>query len=70
MEDSDYVFESSDLMFISGSADNATRCVDFSILDDVALEGNQTFTVTLATADLDVMLGNGMTTIVIRDNDG
>ncbi len=70
MDNSDYLHKSSDLIFTSGSTDNATRCVDISILDDGALEGNQTFTVTLTTSDPDVMLGTNVTTITITDNDG
>ena len=50
--------------------DNATKCVNISIVDDNALEGNQTFMVTLTTSDPDVMLGNNMTAINIVDNDG
>ncbi len=44
--------------------------MDISILDDDALEGNQTFTLTLTTADLEVILGNQTTVITILDDDG
>jgi hypothetical protein len=56
--------------FTSGSPDGATKCVDIRILDDDALEGEQTFTLTLTTSDPDVMLGNNVTTITIIDNEG
>ena len=55
--------------FVAGSTDNATRCVNITILDDAALEGNQTFTLTLSTSDPDVVLGNNVTVITIEDND-
>ncbi len=67
---SDYAIISSVLIFISGSTDNATRCVDISILEDNALEGNQTFTVVVATSDPDVMFQTSMTSVTITDNDG
>ncbi len=66
----DYTSASSDLIFTSGSNVNAVRCVDISLLEDIALEGNQTFSVTLSTSDPDVMLGNDIITITITDNDG
>ena len=55
---------------MSGSTDNATRCVDITIIDDDALEGNQTFTVTLTTSDLSVVILSDETTVLIMDNDG
>ena len=57
-------------MFTSGSTDRTTRCVDITIIDDGAFEGDQTFTVALSTADLDVMLRNSMIAITITDNYG
>lgn len=58
-------------MFPSGSTDGVRRCLDITILDDAdAVEGNQTFTVTLTTSDPDVLLSAVVTTITIRDNDG
>ena len=47
-----------------------SRCVDISVVDDNALEGDQTFTVTLSTPDPAVMLGNNIISIIIIDNDG
>ena len=57
-------------MFISGSANNATQCVNISIVDDDALEGNQTFLLSLTTSDSRVIVGTNLTTITIKDNDG
>ncbi len=54
---SDYSNFSSILIFTSGSTDNATRCMDVVMLDDNALEANQTLTVTLSTSDANVILG-------------
>ena len=66
----DYVNVSSEYIFTSGSTSNATRCADISIVDDEALEGNQTFTVSLTTSDPNVVPGTNTTTIEIVDNDG
>ena len=70
MEGYDYAFSSSDITFPSGSMDNTPACANITILDDAALEENQTFTVTLTTSDPDVLLGNDETVITIEDNDG
>ncbi len=67
---SDYTNSSSGEYFAFGSTTNDVRCVGITILNDDALEGNQTFTVTLTTSDPDVMLGTDKTIITIRDNDG
>ncbi len=67
---SDYISASSYMTYTSGSTDNAVRCITVSILEDAALEGNQTFTVMLSTSDPDVMLGISMTTVIITDNLG
>ena len=69
VEDSDYTSISSDIVFLSGSTDGTSQCVHITIIDDIALEGNQTFTVTLMTSDPDVRLGNDVTVITIEDND-
>ena len=69
MESSDYTFTPSDIIFLSGSSDSTAGCVNITILDDAALEGNQTFTVTLTTSDPSVLLANDMTVITIEDND-
>ncbi len=61
----DYANMDSNLTFTYGSTNNAVRCVDITILEDDALEGDQTFTVTLTTSDPNVMLGTDMATITI-----
>ena len=40
-----------------------------TIIDDGALEGNQTFTVVMTTRDVDVILGTDIAIINIVDND-
>ena len=45
------------------------ECVNVNIIDDGALELDETFTVTLTTSDPAVILGNDATTITISDND-
>lgn len=71
MAGSDYTSISSDEVFTSGSLDGANRCVDITILDAAASEELEelNFTLTLTTPDLDVMLGNDVTIIVITGND-
>ncbi len=67
---SDYVLASMNLMFPSGSGDGAMQCLGVSIIDDSnAMEGEETFIVTLTTSDT-VILGNSTTTITITDNNG
>ena len=44
--------------------------MNITILEDGALEGDQTFTVVLTTLDPDVMLSRNLTTVTIMDNDG
>lgn len=70
MDGSDYIYISSNEFFTSGFTNGTTRCEDIIILDDNALEGNQTITVTLTTSDPDVVIGNHVITITITDNDG
>ena len=69
MQNSDYTSHSSTVAFPSGSTDNTPGCVNISITDDSALEGNEVFTVTLDTLDPDVLLGNNVTVITLEDND-
>ena len=69
MAGSDYFSDLSSIIFDSESPDNTTRCVNIIILDDDALEGNQTFALTLTTADPDVILGTTETDITITDDD-
>ena len=69
MDGYDYIQVFSDLVFTSGSMDNAIRCANISILDDGALEADEIFTVVLNTSDLSVTLVN-MTAITLMDNDG
>ena len=57
------------LTFTPGSSENDTRCVNVTIMDDNALEGNQTFSVILSTSNPNVMLRTNVTTITIIDND-
>ena len=73
MDGSDYSGFNMILTFPVGSLDNDTQCLNVSIIDDdTALEGDETFTVTLTllTTGLGVTTGNTMTTITITDNEG
>ncbi len=66
----DYRRLSSNEIFTSGSTNNAVRCVNINILDDDALESNQTFTVMLTTSDPDVNIQTSTTLLTVTDNDG
>ena len=66
----DYTSISVSQIFASGSANGTTRCVDIFVQDDEALEGNQTFTLAIATSDSNVVLGTDVTVISIMDDDG
>ena len=66
----DFIGISACQIFASGSANGTTMCVDIFVQDDEALEGNQTFTVAIATSDSNVVLDTDVTVISIMDNDG
>ena len=68
---SDYTSVSSDEIFASGSADNDTRCLSITILDDSLFESDEEdFSLILTTPDPNVILGNNETIITIMDNNG
>ena len=58
------------LVFLSGSDFNSAECVNISIVDDGALEGDQHFSLALSTTDTDVVVAGNVTLITITDNDG
>ena len=66
----DYTHILSNLSFNSGSINGSTECLIISVIDDSALEGEQTFFVMLNSSDSDVILGRSTTTVIITDNDG
>ena len=56
--------------FSNGSIDGDMECMNVAIIDDGALELDETFTVTLTTSDSSVTLNDNFTTVTITDNDG
>lgn len=66
----DYTEAVMTLTFLQGSMNGAMECLDVTIANDTALEGDETFAVTLTTSDTDVMLGNNQTEVTISDEDG
>ena len=58
------------MIFVTGSTDSSMECVNITILDDDAFEGDQTFTVSISTSDLSVMFGTNTMSVTITDNDG
>ena len=67
---SDYVSVSMDVVFPAGTSNGGMQCIDVTIIDDIEMEGDETFTVTLTTSSSTVNLVNAVTTITITDNDG
>ena len=57
-------------VFVPTLDTDAMQCVNVTIEDDEALEGDETFTVTLATSDRNVVIEMNVTIITIMDNDG
>ncbi len=66
---SDYNDTSMILTFSPGSSDGDTECMIVTIIDDDALEADQTFFVTLTTSDDDVRVSVDTMTVTITDND-
>ncbi len=52
--------------------DSMAECLDINITDDLLVEGNETFTVTLTllTTDLGVVIENNMTVVTITNDEG
>ena len=67
---SDFESLSSTLTFSSGSSVGATKCANISIIDDDVFEGNQYFSLQLATRNPHVMVGTAVTRVTITDYDG
>jgi len=65
----DYISVVSLETFAPGSMDNDTECVDISIVDNDALEEEETFGVTVTSQDPSVLLGINAT-VTITDDDG
>ena len=70
LDDTDYTNTSMDISFPEGSMDGDTRCINVSIADDLALEEEETFTVSLTVTSGDIVMGNTTTIITIIDNEG
>jgi len=59
------------LEFPVGARSGDARCINVTILDDTALEGNETFTVSLTVTNVNITVENDLTTVtIIPDNDG
>ena len=54
----------------STNTDTGSWCLTVNIANNDDVDGDKTFTVTLTTADSDVMLGNSLTTVTIMDDEG
>ena len=70
MANADFLPGELTLSFAEGSIDGAVQCVNISIIDDLALEGNETFAASLTVTSDVVTLGNSHTLITITDDDG
>ena len=54
-----------DLVFTTGSTNNAMQCIDVTIITNSARNGDQTFTVTLTTANPLATVGNAVSSITL-----
>ena len=64
----DFVVETLTAMFATNSD---TACVEFTVLDDtIALEGDETFTVTFTTPPGTIPGSPSTATVTIKDDDG
>ena len=69
-ENLDYVHVSSTLIFQDGSQNNTMICINIIIIDDLRIEGEEIFYMTLFSTDLDVFFSTNTTIIVIMDDEG
>ena len=60
--------ETLSLVFPAGDGDGRMRCVN-PLVDDGALESNETFSVTLSLTSGNASIGNNETVVTIVDND-
>ena len=60
----------SDAIFPISNGNGAMQCLSITVIEDTALEGEETFLVTLTTSNPVVMLGNTEAVVTIEDNDG
>ena len=71
MAGTDFNITSINISFAEGSMDGDTLCIDVPITDDMALDENVTFTVSLTvTITGDATVGDNMTTVTIVNDDG
>ena len=68
--DKDYITVSVDVSFAEGSMDGNTLCINVSIIDDMALEEDETFNVSMTVTAGDATVGNTATVVTIIDDDG
>ena len=54
-----------DLVFTTGSTNNAMQCIDVTIITNSARNGAETFTVTLTTTSPLATVGNAVTNITL-----
>ncbi len=66
---SDFDDTSMVLTFSSGASSDDTECMNVTIMDDDALEAEETFSVTLTESDNDVDAVDIITAVSITDND-
>ena len=69
-ENLDYVHVFDTLIFQNGSQNNTMICINIIIIDDLRIEEEEIFYITLLSADLDVFFSTNTTTIVIMDDEG
>ena len=64
------LLDDSTLLAFESGVTNDTQCVDIFIVNDTILESSEFFNIVLSSSDANVVIENGVTTILIIDDDG
>ena len=59
-----------EISFPEGSRDGNTQCINVPITDDMALERNETFILSMTVTDGNATVGNTVITVTITSDDG
>ena len=65
----DYTAVDQELTFTAADMVGSAMCINVTIIDDTVLEGDESFTLSLSSAD-PVLFGTNQASVVIIDNDG
>ena len=66
----DYTNSSMEISFPEGSRYGNAQCLNVPVTDDMALEGDETFILSMTVTAGDATVGNTVTTVTITSDDG